>query len=32
MALNINSTRTLNPTQTPIDVSDQPVYALTKEL
>ena len=32
MTLNINSTRTLNPTQTPIDVSDQPVYALTKEL
>ena len=32
MALNINSTRTLNPTQTPIEVSDQPVYGLTKEL
>ena len=32
MTLNINSTRTLDPTQTPIDVSDQPVYALTKEL
>ena len=32
MTLNINSTRTLKPIQTPIDVSDQPVYALTKEL
>ena len=28
----LNSTRTLNPIQTPIDVSDQAVYALTKEL
>ena len=32
MTLNINSTRTLKPIQTPIDVSDQAVYALTKEL
>ena len=32
MTLNINSTRTLNPIQTPIDVRDQPVYVLTKEL
>ena len=32
MTLNINSTRTLNLIQTPIDVSDQPVYALIKEL
>ena len=32
MTLNINSTRTLNPIQTPIDASDQPVYGLTKEL
>ena len=32
MTLNINSTRTLNPIQTPIDASDQPVYGLTKGL
>ena len=32
MTLKINSTRTLNPIQTSIDVSDLPVYALTKEL
>ena len=25
-------TETLNPGQTPVDISDQPVYALTKEL
>ena len=30
--LNINSTRTLNPIQISIDVSDQAVYGLTKEL
>ena len=32
MTLKINSTKALNATQTPIDVSDQPVYAITKEL
>ena len=32
MHLNMKWTETLNPGQTPIDVSDQPVYALTKEL
>ena len=32
MTLNINLTKTLDPTQTLIDVNDQPVYALTKEL
>ena len=32
MILNINSTQVLNPSQTPVDVSDCPVYALTKEL
>ena len=32
MILNINSTKVLNPSQTPVDVSDCPVYALTKEL
>ena len=32
MTLNINSTKVLNSNQTPIDVSDQPVYAITKEL
>ena len=32
MTLNINSTRPLNPTQTLLDVRDQLVYALTKEL
>ena len=32
MTLNINSARTLNPIQTPTDVSHQPVYVLTKEL
>ena len=32
MTLNINSTKALNSTQTPMDVSDQPVYAVTKEL
>ena len=31
MTLNINSTKALNSTHTPIDVSDQPVYAITKE-
>ena len=30
--LNMKWTETLNPGQTPVDVSDQPVYALTKEL
>ena len=29
---NINSTKALNATQTPIVISDQPVYAITKEL
>ena len=32
MTLNINSTKALNSTQTSIDVSDQMVYAITKEL
>ena len=32
MYLNMKWTETLNPGQTPVDVSDQPVYALTKEL
>ena len=32
MHLNIKWTGILNPNQTPVDVSDQPVYALTKEL
>ena len=32
MHLNIKWTETLNPGQTPFDVRDQPVYALTKEL
>ena len=32
MTLNINLTKTLNPTQTLIDVNDQPIYALTKKL
>ena len=32
MKLNIKWTETLNPGQTPVDVSDQPVYALTKIL
>ena len=32
MHLNIKWTAVLNPGQAPIDVSDQPVYALTKEL
>ena len=32
MELNMKWTETLNPGQTPVDVSDQPVYALTKEL
>ena len=30
--LNMKWTAVLNPGQTPVDVSDQPVYALTKEL
>lgn len=30
--LNMKWAETLNLTQTPVDVSDQPVYALTKEL
>ena len=30
--LNMNSIKVLNPDQTPLDVSDQPVYALSKEL
>ena len=32
MHLNKKWTAILNPNQTPVDVSDQPVYALTKEL
>ena len=32
MHLNMKWTNILNPNQTPVDVSDQPVYALTKEL
>ena len=32
MHLNMKWTESLNPGQTPVDVSDQPVYALTKEL
>lgn len=32
MKQNITWTEKLNPGQTPVDVSDQPVYALTKEL
>ena len=32
MKLNIKWTENLNPGQTPVDVSDQPVYALTKTL
>ena len=32
MTLNINSTKALNSAQTLIEVSDQPVYAITKEL
>ena len=32
MPLNMKWTETLNPGQTPVDVKDQPVYALTKEL
>ena len=32
MKQNIKWTETLNPGQTPVDVSDQPVYALTKTL
>ena len=32
MTLNINLTKTLNPTQTLIDVNDQAIYALIKEL
>ena len=31
MLENIRSTNVINPIQTPVDVSDQPVYALTKE-
>ena len=30
--LNMKSTAILNPTQTPVNISDQPVYALTKKL
>ena len=32
MHFNMKLSAVLNPDQTPIDVSDQPVYALTKEL
>ena len=32
MLENIKSTAVINPGQTPVDVSDQPVFALTKEL
>ena len=32
MHLNMKWNPVLNPSQTPVDVSDQPVYALTKEL
>ena len=32
MSMNKQWTEILNPGQTPVDVSDQPVYALTKEL
>ena len=32
MHLNVKQTTVLNPGQTPVDGSDQPVYALTKEL
>ena len=32
MKLNIKAVEALNPGQTPVDVSDQPVYALTKEV
>ena len=32
MTLNINSARNLNPTQIPIDVCDQPLDAITKDL
>ena len=32
MLENINCTSVINPNQTPVDDSDQPVYALTKEL
>ena len=32
MQLNMKWTAVLNPCQTPVDVSDQPVYTLTKEL
>ena len=32
MALNINSTKLLHSTQIPIYVSNQPVYAIAKEL
>ena len=32
MLENIRSTDVINPNQTPVDVSDQPVYALTEEL
>ena len=32
MHMNMKWTEILNPNQTPVDVSDQPVYALTKEL
>ena len=32
MKLNMKWTERLNPGQTPVDVSDQPVYALTKTL
>ena len=32
MHLNMKWNPVLNPSQTPVDVSDQPVYPLTKEL
>ena len=32
MMLNMNSIKVLNPGQIPVDISDQPVYALSKEL
>ena len=32
MTLNINSTRTLNPMHTSMDICKQPVYGLTKEI
>ena len=32
MKINQNTINAVNPGQTPVDVSDQPVYALTKEI